>query len=305
MTYMTTYTWSVWRWATDFRKVGWRGIMISEKYLIFCIKKKEYARECHRFLERKHGGMNFKSWLRPLFLGSMCAHVMSEQQRKANISFFKTIRESHLKSGFHPTMFTASNKKTATPDLLSTWRLIEHYSTIFNILTDKVYLFRRELKYRLSGKTALFELSTIEGSLLRNHKGKWRNVWKSSEPPSRQKINPFQLVFVPWLHSTQRLITSPVCFIFICIICIIILILIPILLNIMFMMRLYCGICIECPGRRVGQMRSPSFPKHLFESFWKSNATLSPVLGRNGGSLEDAIYLCTCIPNFMTCQKMP
>ena len=92
-------------------------------------------------------------------------------------------------------------------------------------------------------------------------------------------------VFFPWLHSTQLLIASPVCFIFICIICIIILILILILLNIMFMMKLYCGNCFGCPGRGVGQMRSPSFPKHLFESFWKSNTTLSPVLGRNGGNL--------------------
>ena len=79
-------------------------------------------------------------------------------------------------------------------------------------------------------------------------------------------------------HSMQLLIASPVCFIFI--ICIIILILILILLNIMFMMKLYCGNCFGCPGRCVGQMRSPSFPKHLFESFWKSNATLSPVFGK-------------------------
>lgn len=87
--------------------------MISEKYLIFCIKKTEYVRECDRVLERQHGGMNFKIPIKALVLG---VYVTSEQQRKANISFFKTTRESHLKSGFHPTMVTASNKKTATPD---------------------------------------------------------------------------------------------------------------------------------------------------------------------------------------------
>lgn len=273
----------------------------------FCASKKtEYARECHRFLERKHGGMNFKSWLRPLFLGSMCAHVMSEQQRKANISFFKTTRESHLKSGFHPTMFTASNKKNCY-----SWLII-------NMKIDWTLLYDIQ---HTSWQSVPFQAG-VEIQAFRNNWFVWvgHHRRKSSEKPQREmkkclkilrttfqaKNKPVSIsVFFPWLHSMQLLIASPVCFIFICIICIIILILIPILLNIMFMMRLYCGICIECPGRRVGQMRSPSFPKHLFESFWKSNATLSPVLGRNGGSLEDAIYLCTCIPNFMTCQKMP
>lgn len=70
------------------------------------------------------------------------------------------------KMGSIPPCSRLQTKKTATPDWLSTWRLSEHYSTIFNILTDKMHLFRRELKYRLSGTTALLELGTIEGSFL-------------------------------------------------------------------------------------------------------------------------------------------
>lgn len=47
--------------------------------------------------KQKHGGMNFKIPIKALVLG---VYVMSEQQRKANISFFKPTRESHLKNGF-------------------------------------------------------------------------------------------------------------------------------------------------------------------------------------------------------------
>ena len=191
---------------------------------------------------------------------------------------------SSKRPGFHPTMFTASNKKTATPDWLSTWRLIEQYqySTIFNILTDKMYLFRRELKIQAFRNNCFVWVGHHTRKSSKKPQREMKKCLKILRTTFQAKNKPASIsVFFPWLHSTQLLIASPVCFIFICIICIIILILILILLNIMFMMRLYCGICIECPGRRVGQMRSPSFPKHLFESFWKSNATLSPVLGRN------------------------